>query len=49
MFWGGSHMMGGDSLFGSGLGILWLVNSILVTAFLVVLIRYFWKKGGDRK
>lgn len=32
---------------GTGFGGLWLVNSLLVSVLLIVLIRYFWKKGGD--
>lgn len=37
--WSGSSMMG-------GVGYLWGINILLVTVLLVVLIRYFWNKGG---
>lgn len=33
---------------GYGLSSLWLINSVLVSVLLVVLIRYFWMKGGGK-
>lgn len=42
--WAGMPMMYNNS----GSGLLWSVNSLLFTILLVVLIRYFWIKGGKK-
>lgn len=42
------YMMGGNYAGMGGAGYLWGINSLLVTVLLVVLIRYFWKKGSEK-
>jgi len=40
----GSWTPKGIPMMHAGFGYVWGVNSLLVTALLVVLIRYFWQK-----
>lgn len=49
------YMMGGNytgwagmPMMNSGFGYLLGINSVLISVLLVVLIRYFWKKGGGK-
>jgi len=41
-------LSGASMMFGNGFGLLWSINSLLLTILLVVLIRYFWIKGGKK-
>ncbi len=44
----GSQMVGG-SVYTGVFGLLWTVTWILIVILLVVMIRYFWNKGKDKK
>lgn len=48
MGYGTGTFSGMPMMYNNGFGALWGINSLLVTILLVVLIRYFWVKGGKK-